>query len=136
MATSTAGDEESGILALTLAYPVARSSLVLSKAAAVMISVALVALATFACLVIGVAIAGGGISLANIAAVSLHLAFFGWAAGALALALAASTGRRAVAAGGAAAVALVGFLVNGFAPLVGALAWPWHNFVVLLLRGP
>jgi beta-exotoxin I transport system permease protein len=123
VAASTAGDEESGILALTLSYPVARTRLVLAKAAAVMICVALVALATFAGLVIGVAIGGGGISLANIAAVSLHLAFFGWAAGALALALAASTGRRAVAAGGAAAFALLGFLVNGFAPLVDALAW-------------
>jgi ABC-2 type transport system permease protein len=28
-----------------------------------------------------------------------------------------------VASGGAAAVALLGFLVNGFAPLVGALEW-------------
>ncbi len=122
-ASSTAGDEEAGILALTLAYPIGRMRLVLAKAAAVGISVAIVALATFVGLVAGVAIGGGGISLANIGAVSLHLAFFGWAAGALALALGASTGRRALASGGAAAFALLGFLVNGFAPLVDALAW-------------
>lgn len=122
-AASTAGEEETGILALTLAYPITRTRLVLAKAAAVLISVALVALATFVGFVVGVAIAGGGISAANLAAVSLHLAFFGWTTGALALALAASTGRRALASGGAAAFALLGFLVNGFAPLVGALAW-------------
>ena len=45
-AGSTAGEEEAGILALTLAHPVERSSLVLAKAAAVAISVALVALGT------------------------------------------------------------------------------------------
>ena len=44
------------------------------------------------------------------AAVSLHLAFFGWAAGALALALGAWTGRRALATGVAAAFALLGWL--------------------------
>ncbi len=122
-AASTAGEEEAGILALTLAYPVARTRLVVAKAAAVLIGVAFVAFATFVGLVIGVAIGGGGISLSDTAAVSVHLAFFGWAAGSLALALAASTGRRALASGGAAAFVVLGFLVNGFAPLVGALAW-------------
>ena len=43
---------------------------------------------------------------AHLAALSLHLAFFGCAIGALALALAAATGRKAVAAGGAAAFAV------------------------------
>jgi ABC-2 type transport system permease protein len=53
----------------------------------------------------------------------VHLTFLGWTTGALALAIAATTGRKATASGGAAAVALLGFLVNGFAPLVGALEW-------------
>jgi ABC-2 type transport system permease protein len=122
-AGSTAGEEEAGILALTLAYPITRTRFVLAKAAAVLIGVACVAVATFVGLVVGVAIGGGGISLANIAAVALHLAFFGWAAGTLAITLGASTGRRALASGGAAAFVLLGFLVNGFAPLVDALAW-------------
>jgi ABC-2 type transport system permease protein len=122
-AASTAGDEEAGILALTLAHPVERSSLVLAKAAAVAISVALVALATLVGLVAGVAIGGGGIAFTNLAALALHLAFFGWVAGALALAVAASTGRRALASGVAAAFLVLGFLVNGFAPLVGAIEW-------------
>jgi ABC-2 type transport system permease protein len=120
---STAGEEESGILALTLSYPIERSRLVLAKAAAVAIGVALVAAGTFAGLVAGVAVAGGGISVTDMAALVLHLAFFGWAVGALALAVSASTGRRAAAAGAAAAVALLGFLINGFAPLVSAIDW-------------
>jgi ABC-2 type transport system permease protein len=120
---STAGEEEDGILGLTLAYPIRRSRLVLAKAAAVAICVALVAAGTLLGLIIGVAVAGGGIALGHLAALVLHLAFFGGAIGALALALAAATGRKAVASGGAAAFAIVGFLINGFAPLVDGLSW-------------
>jgi ABC-2 type transport system permease protein len=120
---STAGEEEDGILGLTLAYPVKRSRLVLAKAAAVAVSVAVIALGTFIGLVVGVAVGGGGIGLGNLAALALHLAFFGLAIGALALALGATTGRKAVASGGAAACGVAAFLINGFAPLVDAVAW-------------
>src|SRR5579863_8940325 len=81
---STAGEEEAGIRALTLAHPITRTRLVLAKSAALAICVSLVALAAFVGLVAGVAIAGGGIPLATIVAVALQLAFFGWAAGAFA----------------------------------------------------
>jgi ABC-2 type transport system permease protein len=122
-AALTAGEEEEGILALTLAYPIERSRLVLAKAAAVAVSVAIIALGTFVGLVAGVAVGGGGIGVGDLGALALHLAFFGWAVGAVALALAAATGRKAVASGGAAAFALLGFLINGFAPLVDGIAW-------------
>jgi len=130
---STAGEEEDGILALTLAYPIGRGRLLLAKAAAVAVAVAIVALGTFAGLVAGVAVAGGGIGVGDMAALSLHLAFFGWAVGAVALALAAATGRRAVASAGAAAFAVLGFLINGFAPLVDGIEWlkylsPFHYY--------
>ena len=119
----TAGEEEAGILGLTLAHPVARSSLILAKGAAVAVAVAVVCLGTFLGLLAGVAVAGGGVGAGDLAALCLHLAAFGWAVAALALALAALTGRKAVAAGGAAAFAVAGFLVNGFAPLVDGLSW-------------
>jgi ABC-2 type transport system permease protein len=132
-AGSTAGEEEDGILGLTLAYPITRARLLGAKAGAVAGCVGLVALGTLAGLVAGVAVAGGGISLGHECALALHLACFGWAVGALALALAAATGRRAVAAGGAAAFAIAGFLINGFAPLVGGIHWlkylsPFHYY--------
>jgi beta-exotoxin I transport system permease protein len=122
-AGSTAGEEESGILGLVLAHPVGRPRLMLEKAGAVAVQVGIVALGTFAGLVAGVAVAGGGISLGDIAALCLHLAFFGLVTGAVALALAGVTGRRAVAAGGAGALAVLGFLINGFAPLVNGIEW-------------
>jgi ABC-2 type transport system permease protein len=121
--SSTAGEEESGILALVLAHPLKRSRFVLAKAAAVAVLVLGVALAAWIGLIAGVALAHGGISVAHLGAYALHLAFFGLAIGAVALALGAATGRPGVASGVAAAVALVGWLINGFAPLVDSIDW-------------
>jgi ABC-2 type transport system permease protein len=123
VSATTAGEEEDRILALLLAHPITRARLIAAKASAIAIDVVVVALATFVGLIAGVALAGGGISLGHLAAFSVHLAFFGFATGAVALALGAGTGRRSFATGVAAAVALVGWLINGFAPLVSAVAW-------------
>lgn len=122
-AATTAGEEEDRILGLVLAHPVKRSHLVAAKAAAIAGVVVIIAIATWAGLIAGVAIAGGGIGIGHISAFAVQLAFFGFAAGAVAIALGAGTGRRSLAVGGAAAVAVVGWLINGFAPLVGAIAW-------------
>jgi ABC-2 type transport system permease protein len=120
---ATAGEEEDRILALVLAHPIRRSRLVLSKAWAVAVVVVIVAFATWIGLIVGVALGGGGISLSHMTAAAVQLGFFGFVTGALALALGAGTGRRSLASGIAAAVAVVGWLVNSFAPLVGGIAW-------------
>lgn len=120
---TTAGEEEDRILALVLARPVPRWRLVLAKADALGLLLVGLALAIFIGLLLGVAFAGGGISVAHLAAVAVHLLFFGFAVGAFTLALGAGTGRRGVASGVAAAVTVVMFLVNGFAPVVSAISW-------------
>jgi ABC-2 type transport system permease protein len=120
---STAGEEEDGILALLLAHPVTRARLVGAKGAAVAAAVAVIALACWVGLIAGVALAGGGIGVAHLGAYCLHLLFFGLAIGAVALALGAGTGRRGLAAEVSGAVAVAGWLVNGFAPLSDAVAW-------------
>jgi ABC-2 type transport system permease protein len=74
-------------------------------------------------MIVGVAVGGGGISVGHLTAFAVQLAFFGFATGAVAIALGAATGRRSLATGAAAGVAIVGWLINGFAPLVGAVAW-------------
>jgi ABC-2 type transport system permease protein len=119
----TAGEDEDRILGLVLAHPITRSRLVAAKAVAIAAVVVAIAFATWAGIIVGVAIGGGGISVGHISAYAVQLAFFGFAAGALAIALGAGTGRRTAAAGAAAAIAIVGWLINGFAPLVGALDW-------------
>jgi ABC-2 type transport system permease protein len=120
---ATAGEEEDRILALVLAHPIRRSRLVLAKAAAITLIVLFIAFATWIGLIAGVAAGGGGIGLSHITAVAVQLCMFGLATGALALALGAGTGRRALSGGVAAAVAVLGWLINSFAPLVGAIAW-------------
>lgn len=119
----TAGEEEDRILALILAHPVTRSRLVAAKAAAVAVTVALIALAMWVGMVAGVALGGGGISVGRIAALAVHLAFFGFSAGAVAIALGAGTGRGTLTTGVAAGVAILGWLINSFAPLVHAISW-------------
>jgi ABC-2 type transport system permease protein len=120
---STAGEEEDRILALVLAHPIRRSRLIAAKGAAIAVIVVIIALAAWVGMICGVAVGGGGISLGDITAFAVHLAFFGFATGALALALAAGTGRRSLANGIAAGVAIAGWLIYGFAPLVSALGW-------------
>jgi len=122
-ATTTAGEEEGGILALVLSHPVARSHLVASKAVAMATLALAVAAAAWIGLVSGVALAGGGISVARMGAFSLQLAGFGLAIGAIALAVGAGDGRRSLAVGTAVGVAVAGWLINGFATLVPAIAW-------------
>ena len=116
-AASLAGEEERRILALVLAHPVSRTRLLLAKSAAIALEVAALGVACWLGLLISVALAGGGIGPGRLAALALHLAFLALAFGALALALGGVTGRRAVAAGGAAAVAVAMYLVNGLAPV-------------------
>lgn len=118
-----AGEEESGILAVVLSCPLGRKSLVVSKAAAIAIVVALIALAAWLGLIMGVAAAGGGIPITRMAALALQLAFFGFATGALAVAFAGATGNRALTTGAVSAIVILGWLVNSFAPLAGALGW-------------
>ncbi len=133
VASSTAAEEEERILDLILGHPLTRGRLVAAKAAAGAIGVLIIAAVSWLGLIIAVAIAGGGIGIGNEAALALHLACFGLASGAIALALAAATGRRGLATGAAAGLTLLGYLIAGFAPFVDGLAWlrylsPYHYY--------
>jgi len=119
----TAGEEEDRILALVLAHPITRARLVLAKAVAMGALVVIVAVGAWVGLLIGVALGGGGIGIGHMAAFAVHLAFFGLALGAVALAIGAGTGRRTLTTAVAAGVGVLGWLINGFAPLVSALDW-------------
>ena len=123
VAAATAGEEESGVLALTLAYPMTRSRLLLARAAAVAISVAVVVLGTFVGLVVGVAVGGGGISDGEHCRAGRTSRVLRVGCGRSCARVRRVTGRRALAIGSAAAFALLGFLLNGLAPLVDAIEW-------------
>jgi ABC-2 type transport system permease protein len=122
-AASTAGEEEDRILGLVLAHPIRRSRLVAAKAVAIAAIVATIAFAVWTGLIVGVAVGGGGITIGHITALAIQLAFFGFATGAVALALGAGTGNKSLAIGVAAGVAILGWLINSLAPLVSAIGW-------------
>jgi beta-exotoxin I transport system permease protein len=122
-AAVTAGEEEDRILALVLSCPITRAWLVVAKAGAVAVLAVATAVSAWIGLLGGVALAGGGVSAGHLAAYAVHLAFFGLLLGAVALAAGAGTGRRGLATGVAAGIGILGWLINGFAPLVSGLHW-------------
>ncbi len=122
-AATTAGEEEARILALVLAHPVDRTRLLVAKAAGVALPLVALGVAAWAGLALAVVLAGGGVGAGRLAAQALHLTGLALALASVALALGASTGRRSVATGGGATVAVLMFLVNGLAPTVAGLAW-------------
>jgi len=119
-----AGDEEVGTLDLILAHPVSRTRLALQRFAAFLVSIVLIGV------VLGVvllALAGPaqleGIGLGDFAAMHLHLTLFAGLFGSLAYAVGAATGRRGLAIGTGAGIAVFGFAANGILPQVEGLEW-------------
>lgn len=121
--STTAGEEEDGSLALILALPLSRRTVMLSKAAAVAFAVATVALIVWVGLVVGVVIAGGGVGAVDLAAAVIHMAALALLFGGLTFAVAAGAGERTQALAIAGGAAVASYLVNGLAPLAEGISW-------------
>ncbi|TDQ53682.1 ABC transporter permease subunit [Actinorugispora endophytica] len=118
-----AGDEEAGALELLMAHPVTRVGVVLQRAAASAVFLAVPGLTVFGTLaLLGPAI-DVDIPLDRLLAASTGVTLIALVHGAVALAVGAATGRRAVALGAAAVLAVVGYLGNTFARQVEELEW-------------
>lgn len=119
-----ASDEEAGTLDLVLAHPVTRVKLALQR---------LLAIATALTLITGLmwlvvtALRGPSeftsVSPGRILAVCVQLAFFGLFFASLAYAVGAWTGRKGLAIGAGAAVAVLAYLSDSFLPQVDGLKW-------------
>lgn len=121
---AVAGDEESGRLDVLLAHPVERWTVVLERAAAMVVALALAGLALFLAMVAASGPAQfDAIGVGNLAAASAHLVLLGLAFGSLGLAVGALTGSRGLAWGAVAIVAVLTYLANTLGPTVEALAW-------------
>lgn len=122
-ARAIAVDEEAGTLDLLLAHPVSRAQVIGQRFGALVVSTAAVGAAVLIALLV---VAGPGeldIPAANLAAMSLHLVLLGVCFGALALAIGAATGRRALVYGGTAAAGLLAYFGNTLAPQLEAVPW-------------
>lgn len=121
-------------LGLLLANPVSRRRVVSAALAAMTGGALVVALATFLGVVVGSQVADLGIGVVNTAAMTLLLMLLGLVFGAVALMIAAVTGRSGVAIGGSATLAGASHLLNSLLPFsdsLGAFArlTPHHYYL-------
>ncbi len=116
-----ATEEEDGRLELLLTNPVARSRVLLEKAVAVWVGIVLLALVSFVVLLVLRPVSDLTVPVGQLLAMHVSLVLLAGTFGALALAFAAATGRRGLSSGAAAAIAVLAYLVDSFAPLVDGL---------------
>lgn len=119
-ARAIAGDEESGYLDLLLAHPVSRVRLLLERFAAIVVSSVIIGVVVWLAMR---AISGPAeldISVANMTAMCLQLVLFTIMWGALALAIGALVGRRALVFSVTAGVGVLAYIANTVAPQAGA----------------
>jgi ABC-2 type transport system permease protein len=130
-----AGDEEAGTLDLVLAHPVSRRRLALQRFASVVVSIGVICFGLWLAML---ALTGpakfDGITAGEFAAVAVQLWLFGVCLAALAFALGAATGSRAIALWVSAAIAVLAYLANGVFPQLEALSWtrnisPFHWYL-------
>jgi len=129
-----AGSEEDGSLEVLISMPVTRTKVVVHKSLALFVaSVMAGTIMLLAVLAIREPI-DLDIAASNLAAASLNLALLGSLFGAFAIFVGSIVGKRGVAIGAGAGVAVFMFLVDGLAPLVDSLAWMqrispfyWYN---------
>jgi ABC-2 type transport system permease protein len=118
VARTLAAEEQDGRLEVLLANPVARRRVLLEKAGAVGGMLVVLALVHFGAIVATGWAVDLDIGLGPLAAVHVSLLLLAALFGALALAVAAATGRRGLAIGLTAGLAAVAYLLDSFAPIV------------------
>ncbi|MGD0274005.1 MAG: ABC transporter permease subunit [Gaiellaceae bacterium] len=120
-AAALAGEEEHGTLDLLLSLPLSRTRCLLEKLAALVCETLALAFVLWILLVVASYSAGMGVNAGNLGAAVLVLLLFALDFGVLALAIGAATGRRALAIGLSATLAVAADVVNALAPLASWL---------------
>ena len=121
-AQAIAGEEERRTLDLLLATPLTRTTLLLHKGLAIATGIASLAAAMGCAIVAFGSATGMGLSTVNVIASMVHLALLAMVFAALTICVGAGTGRVTVTRAVPAAVAVIAYLINGFAPSVSWLA--------------
>lgn len=120
-ADAIAGEEQRRTLDLLLSTPVTRRRVALEKFGAVTIGVFLLASALTGTLYVGALLVDMDIGLGELATAASGAALLGLLFGAIALAIGAGTGKKGVAIGTAAALAVASYFLYSLAPVVDAL---------------
>ena len=114
----TTEDEEAGTADVLLALPVGRSTVLLTRLAAALSTVAAMAAAFVAALVVGTVVLDFSIPLDRYLAAGFVLTALGWLLASWATLLGALTGRRGASLGIAMGAAVAAFVLYSLAPLV------------------
>jgi beta-exotoxin I transport system permease protein len=127
-AAATAGEEERKTIDLLLANPIPRRRVVVEKLVAIIAVLAVLAGIAWATLSVGAAVLDMGVGPGALAAVTASALLLGICFATVAVAVGAATGRRAVAAAVASALAAGAYLLNALSPLVAGLKpWRWAS---------
>ena len=142
-ATATAKEERTGTADLLLTTPTLRSSVVLQKTLALVVSITLLVLSIVAALLIGQVTVNLQLSIWGIIGANVGLLVLGTFFGSMAFAIGAWSGMNNLAMGLAAGIAGLTFFLNGMAPLVeglqgvqGYLPFHWYVAGDPMLNGP
>jgi ABC-2 type transport system permease protein len=120
-AGAIAGEEERGTLDLLLANPVSRRRVALEKLGAVVVEVTALGAVLWASLAVGAAAARMDVGVGRLAAATAAAVLLALAFGAIAFLLGAATGRRGRAIAVSAALAVLAYVLNALAAIVGFL---------------
>jgi ABC-2 type transport system permease protein len=118
-----AGEEEAGSLELELAHPIGRIKLAFERWLAVAIDLTLLVIPVVVAATLLIAVLDLDVDLNNLLAMTVGLLLFALAFGTVAFAVGAATGRRAVALGGTAALAVVSYIAHAIGPQLEGGAW-------------
>lgn len=118
-----AGEEEAGSLELELAHPVGRMKLAFERWLAVAIDVTLLVIPVATAAVLLITVLDLDVELGNLLAITVGMLLFALAFGSVAFAVGAATGKRAVALGGTAALAVLAYIAHAIGPQLKGGAW-------------
>jgi ABC-2 type transport system permease protein len=123
-AAATASEEKSGTMDLLLSLPISRRSIVLQKAAAMVLLSGILTFAIAATLVVLDPVVGLKLSIEGVAAVTIGLWLLGIAFGGVAMTIGAFTGSPSTAGGLAGFLAILSWFVTSFSAIFGWLEIP------------
>ena len=116
-----AGEERDGTIDVLMANPVSRVSALAQKFGAMLVSSLALVGAVWISLLVGSVLFDMGLDFWRTTQACVSLALFGWAFGALALAVGSATGRTGTTFAVTSAVGVAAYLLHTFAPLFDAL---------------
>ena len=130
-AAAIAGEEKAGTMDVLASMPRSRSRLLTSTTLAVLTMVVAISALSWLSYLLAVALSGTDVGSLNLVAATVHVAAVAFLHAALATALGAWTGNRALASGVTVTLVIAGFLAAGLLPLVEgweylAKAFPWY----------